>query len=235
MKNWMICLNINVKLRKDLFNNYEFLQDRISDYISSNRSKNLSTQWSLKQGFSQFPKETKIAKILELTQLHKMKVFQPMHQLSMTKQEITGTLSILTSIKRKECGQIKPRTCADSRPQRSLYQKWESSSPTVRTESVLITSMLDAYDGRIVGVYDIPGAFLHANQTDSTYIKTIDETLKFLVEISQDTYKDYVTVEKGKDVPYHVLQKSLYGCVKSALLFWEDSWSIALRQAILLE
>jgi hypothetical protein len=28
------------------------------------------------------------------------------------------------------------RPCADGRPQNSLYQKWKSSSPTVRTESL---------------------------------------------------------------------------------------------------
>jgi hypothetical protein len=72
----------------------------------------------------------------------------------MTKQEIIGTLRTLAFIKRKRCGQIKARTCTDGRPQRILYQTWESLSPTVRTETVLITSMLDAYEGKIVGVYD---------------------------------------------------------------------------------
>jgi hypothetical protein len=39
--------------------------------------------------------------------------------------------------------------------------------------------MLYAYEERIVGVYDIPGAFLHAKQTDLTCIKMTDETVKF--------------------------------------------------------
>jgi hypothetical protein len=108
-----------------------------------------------------------------------MKVFQPIHQLSMTKQEIVGTFRTLIFIKRKRYRQIKARTCTDGRSQRSLYKKWESSSPTVGIESVLITSMLYAYEERIVGVYDIPGAFLHAKQTDLTCIKMTDETVKF--------------------------------------------------------
>jgi hypothetical protein len=142
-----------------------------------------------------FPEETKKATILELTQLHEMKVFQPVYRSSMTRQEIVGTLNTLTFIKIKRCGRIKARTCADGRPQKSLYQKWESSSPTVRTESVLLTSMIDAYEERTVGVYDIPGAFLHAKQTDLTYVKMTGEAVNFIVEISPSTYKDYVITE----------------------------------------
>jgi hypothetical protein len=82
--------------------------------------------------------------------------------------------------------------------------------------------MIDAYEERTVGVYDIPGTFLHAKQTDLTYIKMAGEAVNFIVEISPSTYKDYVTTEKGKEVLYLVLKKTLYGCVKLALLFWED-------------
>ena len=37
--------------------------------------------------------------------------------------------------------------------------KEESSSPTVSTESVLLTSIIDAQEGREVAVIDIPNAF----------------------------------------------------------------------------
>jgi hypothetical protein len=212
----------DIKQRKDLFDNYEFFQGNKADATTFYESKNMTTQWSLKQGLRHFPKETNKATILELTQLHEMKVFQPVHWSSMTQQEIMGTLNTLTIIKIKRCGRIKARTCADRRLQRSLYQKWESSSPTVRTESVLLTPMIDAYKERTVGVYDIPGAFLHAKQTDLTYVKMTDEAVHFIVEISPSTYKDYVITEKGKGVLYLEIKKALYRCVKSALLFWED-------------
>jgi hypothetical protein len=158
----------NVKLRKDLFDNYEFLQGDMKNVLNLDKTKGISTQWSLRQGLRFYPEETKKATITELSQLHQMNVFQPIHKSSMTRQEIIGTLNTLTFIKRKRCGRVKARTCADGRPQRSLFQKWESSSPTVRTESVLITSLIDSYERRRVGVYDIPGAFLHAKQTDLT-------------------------------------------------------------------
>jgi hypothetical protein len=110
----------DIKLRKDLFDNYELFQGNATDATTSDKSKNITTQWSLKQGLSHFPEETKNARILELTQLHDMKVFQPVHWSSMTQQEIMGTLNTLTFIKIKRCGCIKARTCADGRPQKSL-------------------------------------------------------------------------------------------------------------------
>jgi hypothetical protein len=88
-------------------------------------------------------------------------------------------------------------------------------------ELVLYTSMLDAHDGRIVDVYNIPGAFLHANQTDLTYVRIIGDAAKLRVEILPDTYKKFMIPERGKDVIYLILKKALYGCMKSALLFWE--------------
>ena len=212
----------NVKMRRGLFDNYDFLQEDTEDASNSDKVKSLSTQWFLKKGLRFFSEETKKATIAELMQLHKRNVFQPVCRSSMTRQEVIGTLNTLTFIKRNQCGRVKAHTCADGRPQKSLFQKWESSSPTVRTESVLTTSVIDAYEQRTVGVYDIPGAFLHAEQTDLTYIKMAGESADFLIKVSPETYENYVVTEKGRSVLYLVLKKALYGCVKSALLFWED-------------
>jgi hypothetical protein len=41
--------------------------------------------------------------------------------------------------------------------------------------------MIKAYEGRTIGVYVIPGAFLHAKQSDLTYVKMTDDTTKLLV------------------------------------------------------
>jgi hypothetical protein len=45
----------SVKMRKDLFDNYDFLQEDTEDASNSDRVKSLSTQWSLKQGLRFFP------------------------------------------------------------------------------------------------------------------------------------------------------------------------------------
>jgi hypothetical protein len=49
----------SVKMRKDLFENYDFLQEDAGSDSNSDKVKSLSTQWSLKQGLRFFPEETK--------------------------------------------------------------------------------------------------------------------------------------------------------------------------------
>ena len=112
----------NVKLRKDLFENYEFLQTSSKDQIVNN----ISMQWSLKQGLKYFPKETRDAALSEFLQLHNMKVFEPMDRLLLLKQEILGSLNTLTFIKKKRCGRIKARTLRRWETTEKLFQKWEA-------------------------------------------------------------------------------------------------------------
>jgi hypothetical protein len=49
-----------------------------------------------------------------------------------------------------------------------------------------------------------------------------DIAATLLVEISPNTYKKYIRSEGGRYVIYLMLNKALYGCMKSALLFWEN-------------
>ena len=56
--------------------------------------------------------------------------------------------------------------CANGSTQRSRYEKGEATSPTVSTDAVLITSAIDAHEGRDVAVIDLPGVFLHAEMDE---------------------------------------------------------------------
>jgi hypothetical protein len=49
----------------------------------------------------------------------------------------------------------------------------------------LTTSIIDAYEQRVVGIYNIPGAFLHAEQTDLIYIKMAGKAADFLLKSVQ--------------------------------------------------
>ena len=62
-------------------------------------------------------------------------------------------------LKQKKSGEIKARGCADGRKQRGYVQKENSSSPTVSTEALLLSSVIDAKEGRDVAFVDIPGRF----------------------------------------------------------------------------
>jgi hypothetical protein len=87
------------------------------------------TQYSLKQGLKAFPVEVRDATIAEITQLHEMQGFQPVHKSSLTNQELLRVLNSITFIKQKWCGKIKPRTCPDGRPQHAFFEKWEADKP----------------------------------------------------------------------------------------------------------
>jgi hypothetical protein len=97
----------HVKMRKDLFDNYEFTQKETPQLSAHPNIEAMSTQWSLKQGLRYYPKETKDAVMSELMQLHHMNVFEPIQQSSMTKQETLGALNTITFVKKKRCGRIK--------------------------------------------------------------------------------------------------------------------------------
>jgi hypothetical protein len=179
------------------------------------------TQYSLRQGLKKFPAQSKLAAMTEMKQLHDMQVFAPMNKSDLSKQELSQVLNSLMFIKEKRCGKFKARACADGRPQPLLYDKSDASSPTVKTESVLLTSIIDADESRFIGVYDIPGAFLHSKLEETVHMKVIGALAKILITIAPDVYSPYVTVEKGQEVIYLVLTRALYGCIKSALQFWK--------------
>ena len=65
---------------------------------------------------------------------------------------------------------IKARGCTDGRKQREKIMKQESTSPTVATKSVFLTAVVDAHEGRMVKIVDVPGAFMHADQDDLVHV-----------------------------------------------------------------
>jgi hypothetical protein len=100
-----------------------------------------------------------------------------------------------------------------------LYDKTDVSSPTVKTESVLLTSIIDASKGRMVGVYDFLGDFLDSRLEEVVHIKITGALMKFLLPIDEKLYSEFVINEKGHDIIFLKLTRALYGCLKSALQF----------------
>jgi hypothetical protein len=63
-------------------------------------------------------------------------------------------------LKEKRDGSLKGRTVAGGNKQRDYISKEDASSPTVATEAVLLSCIIDAEEGRDVAVIDIPNAFI---------------------------------------------------------------------------
>ena len=70
-------------------------------------------------------------------------------------------------LKRKWCGKIKARGCANSRSQREYITKLESSSPCVKTHVLFLRCLVDAFENRYVVVTGIPAALLLAVWPDN--------------------------------------------------------------------
>ena len=123
-------------------------------------------------------------------------------------------------IKEKRCGKIKGRTCADGRPQRDLYDKAETSSPTASSDAILLTLIIDAFERRDVATADVAGAYLNADMDDYVLMQLVGEDVALMCDVNP-LYKPYVTKEGNKRVLYLRLAKALYGCVKSAMLWYK--------------
>jgi hypothetical protein len=101
---------------------------------------------SLKKGLKHFGKDSADAVIKELRQLDYRDVIKPVMARSLTREQKWELLNYLMYLKQKRCRQIKARGCADGHKQRVYKTKDETSSPTVSTEAVFLTAVINAQE-----------------------------------------------------------------------------------------
>ena len=159
----------------------------------------------------------------EMEQFHDRNVMNPLLPSEITDTIRERALGYLLFLKKKRNNDIKARGCADGRPQRVYKSKEETCSPTAATESVFITALLDAQEGRDVAHVDIPGAFLQTEASDDTSIKLEGAIVGIMLKINPE-WKKYVVYEGEKRIPtiYSKAIKALYGTVDAAKLFYEN-------------
>jgi hypothetical protein len=77
----------------------------------------------------------------EFAQLDDRDTFEPVLASELTREAKRDALRAVSNlIKEKRTGELKGRTCADGRPQRSLYSKDETTSPTISQEALCWTN-----------------------------------------------------------------------------------------------
>ena len=113
---------------------------------------------------------------------------------------------------------------AGGNKQRDYISKEDTSSPTVTTESILLSCIIDAEEERDVMVIDIPNAFIQTkvkDEKDMAIIKLRGVLVDILVEIAPDVYKSYATTDK-KGVRQLLVQckNTLYGTMVASLLYY---------------
>lgn len=158
----------------------------------------------------------------EVKQLQDRRVLDPNDVSRMTKEEKETALQYLMFLKKKHCGTIKGQGCADGRPQRVYISKEETSAPTVLTEALILSCIIDTVENREVTVCNIPGAFMHADMEREVHVKLEGKMAEMMYELNPAQYKKAVCKENGKTVLYARMVKALYGTLEAALLFWKN-------------
>jgi len=154
------------------------------------------TQMTAKAGRKKHGKIAIDALYREFLQLHDQRVFEGQNVDKLTRAQKRAALRAISMIKEKRCGTIKGRTVADGRPQRALYRKEETSSPTVSTDALMMSVMIDAKERRDVATADVAGAHLHARLEDFTLLKLEGEAVDIMCAVCEE-YKKFVTYENG--------------------------------------
>jgi len=204
-------------------NEYTYLTSLL-DTIDPDRDHRLfslvTEQMTAQRGLKEFGQRGTTAIEKELQQLLSRRVMHGVHAHAISRQQRGAALRYLMFLKEKRSGDVKGRGCADGRKQRLYKTKEETSSPTVSTEALLLTCVVDAIEARCVLICDIPGAFMQADIDEIVHLRLDGPILSALLRIAP-SYQQFVTYEKGKPVLYTELDKALYGTLQAALLFWE--------------
>jgi hypothetical protein len=91
----------------------------------------------------------------------------------------------------------------------------------VVTESVFITAVIHAHVGCDLACFDIAGTFLHADVHEDIIMVLKGRLEELMVQVAPNLYRKYITVDrKGSAILYVKMQKTLYGLLRSTLLFY---------------
>ena len=183
------------------------------------------TQLTLKAALKTWGNNARAAAKSEMKQLHWRNSLKPVRLRDLTERQKQTILESHIIMKQKRTGEIKGRTVAGGNKQRGYIDKEESSSPTVATESVILTSIINAEAGRETAVIDIPNAFVQTVVEDKNkrvIIRITGMLVDFLCEIAPDVYKDYVTIGKnGVEQLLVECLNALYGTMVASLLYYK--------------
>ena len=155
-----------------------------------------------------------------MKQLHDRYCFKPVDVSTLTAEQRQRALESLIFLTEKRSGEIKTRQCANGSTQRLYTKKEDCASPTVSLPSVIMTSIIDAWERREVAIVDIPNAFVQTENTgEPVFMKIRGEMARMLVELSPETYQPFlVHDQRGEPVLYVQVMKALYGMLQSSLL-----------------
>ena len=170
---------------------------------------------SVNAGLKKWGNDAKTALSDELKLFIKEEVFVGVK--NPTEAQKNSALRMHCFIVQKRDGRIKARAVEDGRLQ-ERYMEEETYSPTVQLESIMLSSLVYAYERRHIRTIDIKGAFLKANVPED--LKLIVKMDRQLAEPMNELRPDFKIDEEG--VMYLRCLKALNGHIEAARLFYID-------------
>jgi len=184
----------------------------------------LLTQYNLKKGRQLFGEKADVAIEKELKEIDSFETYEPLRAQDLTEKKKKEALESLFLLTEKRDDRIKGRKVAVGSKQRTYdgYDKSDGSSPTVTTDSIFLTGVIDAREGRDVACMDIGSAYLTAKNPDRINMVLRGKLAELMCRVNPELYRPYVTYSaKGIPMLYVHLSKVLYGMLKAALAFYK--------------
>ena len=156
--------------------------------------------FSLKKGLELFGEKADVAVHKELTQIHKMDTCELIYKADLTFEDRKKALASLMFITEKRNRDIKARKVADGSKQRTYdgYDRSDGSSPTVATDSIFTTGVIDARELRAIAILDIANAFLHAENNEKILVLLRGRLAEMMVQVDPSMYRKYVTYSPNR-------------------------------------
>ena len=113
---------------------------------------------------------------------------------------------------------------AGGNQQRGYIDKQDANSPTVATESILLSCIIDARKTRDVAVIDIPNAFVQTvieEEKDKFIMRLHGDVVDILCKLAPTVYAQFITMDKrgSKQLLVNCLN-ALYGSMVASLLYY---------------
>ena len=190
------------------------------------------TQMSYKKAHQQFGGKADDAVSKEFQQLHMRDTVEPMKKEDLSPEQRRAALETVCTVRQKvrnDPDSLKGRQCVNGSKQRGTIPSEETASPTVNTNSVILTVAIEAKERRDVAVLDLPGAYLSVDMDEMgeehVHMVLRGRMAELMAMTAPAVYCDYISTDaKGNKILYVRLKKALYGLLKSALLFYRKLW-----------
>jgi len=137
-----------------------------------------------KAGIRLYSEKAEQALMQEFAQLDDLGVFSAKSARELTREQKGEALRAINLITKKRDGRIKGRTVADGSMQKDMYDKSQTASPTISTDALLISLIVDAHEQRDVAVADVVAAYLKADMTDYTLLKFMGESVDIMCKMN---------------------------------------------------